>query len=103
MGVADIHLHRPLQPGDLVTVQQAVSLLPVGRTMLYELVAEGQISSLRVKSVGSRRGRILIFRSSLEDYVRRHETTLRRPSPSISVDELRDRIRRTRSRTKTDL
>ena len=91
-----------LKAGDLITIQQALSLLPIGRTLLYELVAEGQISSLRVKSVGSRRGRILIFRSALDDYVRRHKETIPRPSPSISVDELRDRVR-TRSRTKTDL
>ncbi len=102
MGVAEHDLHRPLQPGDLLTVRQALALLPIGRTLLYELVAEGQISSMRVKSVGSRRGRILIFRSALNDYVRRHENTIPRTSPSISVDELRDRIR-TRSRTKTDL
>ena len=96
------HGDELLKVGDLLTVQQSLALLPIGRTLLYELVAEGQISSLRVKSVGSRRGRILIFRSALNDYVRRHEKTLPRTSPSISVDELRERIR-TRSRTKTDL
>ena len=93
----------PVKEGDLLTVQQASAILPVGRAMLYRLVKEGQVRSIRVASVGSRRGRILIFRSALDDYVRRQEAAA--PSPikrsAVSVDDLRERLCRTSRRTDT--
>ena len=92
-----------LAPGDLLTVQQALQILPVAKSMIYRLIEEGQIRSIRAKSVGSRRGRILIFRSALEDYVRRQEAKApARPTASVNVDELRDQVR-TRHRTHTDV
>ena len=94
----------PLDSGDLLTVQQVLQIVPIGRTLLYQLVDEGQIQSIRVQSVGSKRGRILIFRSAVDEYVRRQEAHAPAPrrAPKVSVDELRDRIR-TRRRTNSDV
>ena len=82
-----------LVEGDLLTVQRALRILPVGKSMLYRLVEEGQIPAIRVRSVGSKRGRILILRASLERYVRQREAAIPRPAPKVSVDDLRDRVR----------
>lgn len=86
-----------LRKGDLLTVQQALEILPVGRTLLYQLVEEGQIRSIRPRSVGSRRGRILIFRDSLEDYVLGQEAPAPKAGARVSVDDL---LGRTPRRTK---
>lgn len=87
---------RALAPGDLLTVQQALQLLPVGRTLLYRLVEEGQIRSIRPRSVGSRRGRILVFLDSLESYIRREEAQApsSRVLTKVSVDDLLGRTPR---------
>lgn len=58
-----------LRAGDLLTVKQARDLVPVGRTTFYELLAEGQIPSHRIRTKGSNRGRILIHRVDLEAFV----------------------------------
>ena len=92
-----------LAPGDLLTVPQATQIVPVAKSMLYRLIDEGQLRSVRIQSAGSKRGRILIFRSALEDYVRRQEAKApARPTASVNVDELRDQVR-TRHRTHTDV
>ena len=58
-----------LSPGDLLTIRQTLDILPVGRSTLYTLVAEGDIRSIRVGCAGSNRGRILIHRVDLEAFV----------------------------------
>ncbi len=55
--------------GDLRTIRQVLEVLPVSRSMLYKLVAEGQIPSVRVRCTASRRGRILVHRADLAEYV----------------------------------
>ncbi len=57
-----------LSPGSLVTIREALEIIPVSRSLLYELVAKGEIPSIRV---GSRRGRILIHRADLEAFIDR--------------------------------
>lgn len=85
---------RPVQieEGDLITVPQALRLLPVGRAYLYRLVGEGVIPSIRVASVGSRRGRVLLFRSGLNEYVRQLQAPTTRTPVRVDVDALRERI-----------
>ena len=56
---------RALEPAVLLTVPQAAHLLGIKRTKLYELLASGDLPSVRIGSC--RR----IHRSSLEDYVQR--------------------------------
>lgn len=82
-----------LRPGDLLTVAETLEILPVGRTMLYALVDQGVIPSIRVASAGSKRGRILIRRADLERFVA--DRLAERPAPeSTKVDPraIRDRI-----------
>ena len=58
-----------LRPGSLVTIREALEIIPVSRSLLYGLVAEGQIPSIRVGCAGSRRGRILIARAYLDAFI----------------------------------
>lgn len=87
----------PLRPGDLLTVQEALRLLPVGRATLYRLIAEGTLPAIRVASLGSRRGRVLVVRAGLEAFV----ASRRAPPPArpaggrgfaLDVDSLRTRV-----------
>ena len=87
---------RPsLLEGEYLTVAQVLRILPVGRSMLYDLIAERAIPAIRIASASSRRGRILVLRRGLEEYLAR----LRVPEPppartpaAVDVDSLRDRI-----------
>ena len=88
---------RHLLPGDLLSVPQALRLLPVGRATLYRLLAEEAIPSIRVATLGSRRGRVLVVRAGLEAFV---ASLLGPPiarsvgprSLGVDVDALRARI-----------
>ena len=89
----------PLRPGDLLSVEQALMLLPVGRTMLYQLIAEKTVPSIRVTTVGSRRGRVLVLRAGLDAFV----ASLQAPPVAravahggarVDVDALRTRVLR---------
>ena len=50
-------------PGDLLTIRQALTILPVGRSTLYQLAADGEIQSFRVGK------RILIRRKDLDAFI----------------------------------
>lgn len=75
----------------------------MGRATLYRLLDQGTVPSVRVASLGSRRGRILVVRAGLESFVAgltpapephplpRPESR-RRPSRRVDVDALRARI-----------
>ena len=58
-----------LSPGALISVKRALALVPVGRSTFYKLVAEGQIPSVRVRCAASRRGRILVHRADLAEFI----------------------------------
>ena len=79
---------------DLLTVQQALCILPVGRSTLYQLVEEGQIPAIRVRTIGSRRGRILVVRAGLEEYVRNRLVDRRKPAPILDIDAIHRGVRR---------
>jgi hypothetical protein len=88
-----------LRPGDLLSVEQALALLPVGRTMLYALLAERAIPSIRVATVGSRRGRVLVVRAGLDAYVASLQgpavaRPVARRGAGVDVDALRVRVLR---------
>jgi excisionase family DNA binding protein len=82
-----------LAPGDLLTVHEALRLLPVGRATLYRLIEEGQIPCYRVQALGSRRGRVLVHRADLEAFVARARHGATRAPVPPDVDALLDRVR----------
>ena len=85
-----------LREGDLLTAPQALKLLPIGKSLLYQLAEEGQIEAIRVASVGSRKGRVLIVRASLEEHVARLRGDAPKRQPvKIDVDQMLARVRRT--------
>ena len=87
-------MSSPLERGDLLTIAQALQLVPVGRTTLYALCESGALPHFRIRAPGSRRGRILLARRDLEAFVEtaRHAAT---PAPtSLDIDTIHARVRR---------
>ena len=62
---------RVIAAGDLLTIREALAILPVGRSTLYGLVARGALPSYRVSAAGSGPGRILVDRRDLEALLER--------------------------------
>ena len=58
-----------LSPGALISVKQALAIVPLGRSTLYKLIETGKLPHYRVSAAGSRRGRILIHRADLEVFI----------------------------------
>jgi len=85
-----------LRPGDWLNIPAALELLPVGKSLLYRLVGERQIEGIRVGSVGSRRGRWLISRRGLEEYVERRLAAMGPREVKADPDAILARIRRSR-------
>lgn len=56
-----------LEPGALLPVRDALALLPLPRATFYRLVGAGTIEVVRVPT--GKRVRLLVVRSSLEQYV----------------------------------
>ena len=52
-----------LREGDLLTVAEALRILPIGKSKLYALLDEGEIEHIRVPSTGGRRARLFIPRA----------------------------------------
>ena len=84
-----------LREGDLLSVRQALDLVPLGRSKLYALLDAGEIEHVRVASTGGRRGRVFILRAALEAFVERHRigATGRRVAP-VGVNEILAQVRR---------
>lgn len=83
-----------LQPGDLLTVPQALKLVPIGRSTLYRLVESGQLAHYRLDATGRRKGRILVRRADLDELLEKCHQPARRRSRAVDVDAIRDRVRR---------
>jgi excisionase family DNA binding protein len=81
-------------PGDLLSVRQVLQRLPVGRSTLYKLVAEGQIPAHRVRTAGGGRGRLLVHRDDLANYVARTRQRATRAPTNADVDDLLRKVRR---------
>jgi len=82
-----------LAEGDLLTVPQALRLLPVGKSTLYALCDSGQLPHYRVTALGSRRGRVLLARADLEAFVQRAHHGAARAPVAPDVDDLLRRVR----------
>ena len=84
----------PREPRDLLTVQQALALLPVGRTTIYALCESGALPHFRILAPGSRRGRILIARRDIEAFLERSRHEPRQAPVSPDIDAIHNRVRR---------
>jgi len=84
--------HR-LQRGDLLTVPQALQLLPVGRSTLYALLDSGRLAHYRVSAAGSGPGRILIERRDLEAFLAKARQAATRAPVRVDVDTVLARVR----------
>ncbi len=88
-------MSNQLAPGDLLTAHQALTLLPVGKSTLFRLIDAGEISCVRVGSVGARRGRVLIPRAALEEFVeRRHTGATGRTVAPVNANDILANVRR---------
>ncbi len=76
-----------LEAGDLVTVAQALELVPISKSLMYALLEAGEIEHVAISSVGSSKGRKLILRASLEAYVDAH-TVRRKVARLVSIDQV---------------
>ena len=84
-----------LAEGDLLTVAQALRLMPVSRSAFYRLLDAGEIPSVRLGGVGGPRARVLVLRIDLERFIeRRRVGATGRRVARVSPDELLTRIRR---------
>jgi excisionase family DNA binding protein len=83
-----------LREGDLLTVPQALRLLPIGRSTLHALVESGQLPHYRVSAAGGGRGRILIDRRDLEAFVAKSRQAATRAPVRVDVDGVLARVRR---------
>ena len=87
---------RTFAPGDFLTVPQALEILPVGRSTLYNLVETGALPSFRVSAAGSRRGRVLISRADLEAFIAESRQTATRAPVRLDADAVLERVRQRR-------
>lgn len=85
---------QTLAEGDLMTVPQALRLVPVGRATLYALIESGELPHYRVQALGSRRGRVLVHRADLEAFVQRARQAATRAPVAPDVDALLEKVRR---------
>ena len=83
-----------LAPGDFLTARQALQLLPIGRSTLYQLINEGRLPAYRVTTVRSRRGRVLIARKDLEAFLVSARQAATQASVRVDVDGLLRKVRR---------
>lgn len=80
-------------PGDIISLSEALRLLPISKGLMLRLLADGSIPHIRVRAIGSRRGRVLIERAGLEGYV---ATLLQPGAPrevKVDVDKIRAEVR----------
>ena len=84
----------PLAPGDILSIPQALQLMPIGRTTLYSLCESGALPHYRVQVPGSRRGRVLVARRDLEAFLEsaRHGAT--HAPTCLDIDAIHARVRR---------
>jgi excisionase family DNA binding protein len=82
-----------LREGDLLTIWQALAVVPVGKSTLYRLIDSGQLPHYRVSAAGGGRGRILVARRDLEAFVATARQTATRAPVRVDVDAVLARVR----------
>ena len=56
-------------PTDWISVKDAVSVYPIGRTMLFGLIQRNSIKSALLRSPGSLKGRRIVYRPSVDSFL----------------------------------
>jgi len=87
-------LPSPLQEGDLLTIAQALAVLPVGRSTLYALLESGQLPHYRVRAPTAPRGRILVARADLEAFLAGARQAAPRAPVRADADAILARVRK---------
>ena len=86
---------EPLREGDVLSVQQALRLMPISKSAFYRLLDNGEVPCVRLGGVGGHRARVLVLRVDLEAFIeRRRVAATGRRVARVSADELLTRIRR---------
>ncbi len=84
-----------LSEGDLLTIVQALRILPISRSAFYRLLDAGELPCVRLGGVGGPKARVLVLRADIEAFIERHRVAATgRRVARVSPDELLDRIRR---------
>ena len=78
----------PLERGDLLTIAQALQIVPVGRTTLYALCESGELPHYRVGGTHLRRRRILIHRDDLRAYLEKSRQARPETPKPVDVDQI---------------
>ncbi len=84
-----------LAEGDLLTVPQALRLVPIGRSRMYRLVKDGLIPSIPVPTARrGGRGSYLIRRANLERFINELEQDAQEEPEHDpeTIDDILDRI-----------
>ena len=81
---------------DLLTIDEVQRALRIGRSLAYRLCTDGTIPSARIASAGSVRGRLVVRRCAVEDYLDRVFAHRPRQPAKVDVDAVVARVRRRR-------
>ena len=84
-----------LAAGDLLTIRQALEILPVGRSTLYALCDSGELPCFRVGATPRRRGRLLIHRDDLTTFLENSRQARALAPQRVDVDAILKRLRST--------
>jgi excisionase family DNA binding protein len=78
----------------VLTVRQVMARLNVGKSLVYQLAADGVMPSIRIRSAGSRRGALRFFQSDVEAYLAGLRARAREGAPAPDPDAIRRRVLR---------
>ncbi len=68
---------EPLREGDLLSVQQALRILPISKSGFHRLLESGEIPSVRLGGVGGPRARVLVeWRAALPNMAPRSKRNI---------------------------
>jgi hypothetical protein len=62
-------VESPLARPEWLRISETTRLYPIGRSSLYQLIAENKIKSASIKKRGNMRGRRIIYRPSIDAYL----------------------------------
>ena len=76
----------------VLTARQVMARLNVGRSLIYQLAADGILPSIRIRSAGSRRGALRFFGSDVEAYLARLRAGSKGRAAGPDPDEVRREV-----------